>query len=1203
MKRATSHPYHWLLVLIIVMTTIAIAIGAIALGATERRLVATAGENLSLAAADIADKLDRLLFERYGDVRMMSRTFATQMHDPHFLTTYLSLMKKAYAPIYLWLGVTDAEGKIIAATDRTSVGLNERRSAWFHTVHEERATYVGDADPFEGAGGVEAVSFAAPIISPRGEFLGTVTTRVGIPVLEDVVTRTIHALQTREEFLGATEYQFLTKEGDAFIDSDLLHKGNVNLKELGLPSARQAESSPPGWVAEEHLRRRVPVVTGYAQTQGYAEFRGLQWTVLVRRDKSDITAPIWDVVAKWGAAGLIVWGPMFVVLLWATQRLRYEWVQAQQESARARAAEGSRRESEEQTRSIVDTALNAVIAMDATGCITEWNRRAETMFGWSRQEAVGRFLSETIIPTRLRQAHERGLKHFLATGESTVLNKRMEMSACHRDGHEFPVELAVSAARKGDAYVFSALLHDITDRKRAERRLAAQYEVTRVLAESPTLEIASRQILRAIGESLDWELGASWSVDEKANVLRCLDYWHLPFLKVMEFVVITKQRTFVSGIGLPGRVWASGKPAWIPDVVKDANFPRAPIADRVGLHGAFGFPIKIRDNVYGVVEFFSHEIREPDHDLLEMVADIGIKIGQFVERKIAEEALAKFQERFRGIYESSKDAIGYATLDGMLLDVNDAFTKLTGLSKEELVGRTYRDLTPEEHHKFEADTISKVIKTGDSAEYEKEFLRKDRTRVPVVLTAFVVKAREGQPVALAMIVKDITERKQAEEQLRQLAFYDVMTSLPNRQLFTHYLKLAIRRAARDQDYLFAILFLDLDRFKVINDSLGHVQGDHLLQAVVRRLETCVRPGDTIARFGGDEFTILLDPIKELSDATRVADRIHSALLPPFTLDGHEVVTGASVGIAINAAGYDQPEHILRDADTALYRAKTAGRGRTEIFDRDMHSQVLKRLQLETNLRRAIERQEFLIYYQPIVSLESGHLAGFESLIRWNHPDRGIVSPVEFIPVAEDTGLIVTIGQWLLRTACSQLRLWQTHIQDAGSLYVSVNLSSKQFLQPDLVEQIDATLRETGLDTQSLRLEITETVLMEHAEIIDKILERLKARGLQLYLDDFGTGYSSLSYLHRFAVDALKIDQSFVRRMSSINKDLAIVRTIMTLARSLGIKTVAEGVETPEQLAQLRKLGCHSGQGYYFSKPVDVQAVEALLTKGAEVPSR
>jgi diguanylate cyclase (GGDEF)-like protein/PAS domain S-box-containing protein len=434
---------------------------------------------------------------------------------------------------------------------------------------------------------------------------------------------------------------------------------------------------------------------------------------------------------------------------------------------------------------------------------------------------------------------------------------------------------------------------------------------------------------------------------------------------------------------------------------------------------------------------------------------------------------------------------------------------------------------------------------------------------------------------------------------------DVLTGLPNRLLFIDRLVRLIEHTKRHKDYLFAVLFLDLDGFKMINDSLGHVIGDQLLVGVANRLEKCLRVSDTVtriedlytlARLGGDEFTILLDQVKDSSDATLVAERIMKAIAAPFNLDGKKLFTSVSIGIALSNIGYDKPEDLLRDADTAMYRAKTHGKGRYEVFDLDMRASVIARLQLETDLRTAMERQEFQNFYQPIVSLDSGRITGFEALLRWQHPTRGLLQPREFIPVAEEIGMIREIGWWNLQKACRQISAWNACRDGGLPLTMSVNISVKQFVQPNLAAEIAKLLRETELPPDTLKLEITESTVMADPSAAVEMLLQIKSLGVQLSIDDFGTGYSSLSYLHRLPLDTLKIDRSFTKSIGLEGDSMEIVRTILPMANSLRLNVIAEGVETAEQLAILRKLRCEYAQGYYFSKPVSADEAEALLGK-------
>jgi len=441
---------------------------------------------------------------------------------------------------------------------------------------------------------------------------------------------------------------------------------------------------------------------------------------------------------------------------------------------------------------------------------------------------------------------------------------------------------------------------------------------------------------------------------------------------------------------------------------------------------------------------------------------------------------------------------------------------------------------------------------------------------------------------------DLSLKRQTQEHLLYSTLHDALTGLPNRSLFTERLRHAMRRAARHPDDLFAVLFLDLDRFKDVNDNLGHFAGDELLRAVARRLEACIRPEDTVARLSGDEFAILLESITDTSDAGRVAERIEEALSFPINLAGAEVTTSASMGIVTSSMLHDQPEQLLRSADMAMYRAKAAGRARYEMFDRAMHTDALERLRLETDLRRAVEQGEFVLHYQPLVSLRTGRVTGLEALVRWQHPDRGLVHPAEFIAIAEETGLIVPIGKWVLFEACRQITEWHAAHPRDEPLTIGVNLSVKQFSQPDLIDQVCSALETTGAPAGSLRLEITESAIIDKGRAAISILSRIRELGAQVYLDDFGTGYSSLSYLHGLPIDAIKIDRAFISSMDTDDKNLRLVRTILTLAEIVGVRAEAEGISTSEQLRELRALNCEQGQGYLFSAPITRDAVDEVL---------
>ena len=559
------------------------------------------------------------------------------------------------------------------------------------------------------------------------------------------------------------------------------------------------------------------------------------------------------------------------------------------------------------------------------------------------------------------------------------------------------------------------------------------------------------------------------------------------------------------------------------------------------------------------------------------------------------EKAASESDRFRSAFEHAAIGMALVSTEGRWLQVNRSLCQILGYQEKELLSTDFLSVTHPEDLPAAMSNIGQLLKgKAQSSKMEKRYVHKLGHEVWVHWSVSLVRDPYTKSVHLIFQVQDITDRKLAEQQLHHDAFHDALTGLPNRALFMDHLKLAIARSRRNTQLMFAVLYLDLDRFKVINDSLGNTIGDQLLVGTADRLKTNLRPGDTVARLGGDEFVILIEDITDEMEAVQVAERIQKELLQPFNLSGREVFTTVSLGIAPSSTGYERAEDILRDADTAMYRAKSLGKSRYEIFDKAMHARAINLLQMETDLRRACEREEFLIHYQPIVALENFQLRGFEALVRWNHPERGYISPLDFIPVAEETGLIAQVGEFVLREACRQMQRWQAAFPLDRPLWISVNLSSKQFSQTALITKIATILRETGIDPHCVKLEITESVVMENIETATDMLRQMRALGVQLAIDDFGTGYSSLSYLHRFPIDTLKIDRSFVTRMTENSENAEIVRTIVVLAQNLGMDVVAEGVETNDQLALLQKLGCENGQGYYFSKPVNNDGAERII---------
>ncbi|HEX6715625.1 MAG TPA: diguanylate cyclase [Pyrinomonadaceae bacterium] len=534
-----------------------------------------------------------------------------------------------------------------------------------------------------------------------------------------------------------------------------------------------------------------------------------------------------------------------------------------------------------------------------------------------------------------------------------------------------------------------------------------------------------------------------------------------------------------------------------------------------------------------------------------------------------------------GTFDNAAIGMAVVSVDGSWLQVNESLCKLLGYSEQELRATSFQRLTHHEDLRHVQSYIQRVLEGYiQSHEQEKRYLHQQGHTVWVQWHVSLLKDSETGTKRLFFQVQDISDRKKAEEKLTQ----DTLTGLPNRARFLDLLKLRIARTSKDRQC--AVLLLDVDRFKLVNDSLGNASADQLLIQIAQRVKTCMRQGDVLARVGGDEFAVLLDDVSGEDEASSVATRIQQALAISFNLLGQEVYSTLSIGIALASDYYS--EHVsdmLRDAETAMHQAKARGKARYEIFGRDMHGELMSRLKMETDLRRGCERGELFVDYQPIVSLGNRTLIGFEALVRWCHPEFGMVPPKDFIPVAEETGQILTIGQAVLESACRQARDWHRTYPASPPLFVSVNLSVKQFNQPGLVENIANLLNEFQLPPRCLKLEITESVFTDNIEAAIGLLTQLRNLGVQLSIDDFGTGYSSLSYLQRFPIDTLKIDRSFVTQMMENEENLAIVRTIVALAQNLGMDVVAEGVETEDQLRLLRKLECENGQGFLFSTPL------------------
>ncbi|WFS62209.1 EAL domain-containing protein [Pseudodesulfovibrio thermohalotolerans] len=645
--------------------------------------------------------------------------------------------------------------------------------------------------------------------------------------------------------------------------------------------------------------------------------------------------------------------------------------------------------------------------------------------------------------------------------------------------------------------------------------------------------------------------------------------------------------------------------------VKDfGNVPAIDSNDEVGqlaraMEAMTGQISELVGNLEDRVRQKTHELQEARDALKQKVEErtgelmrtnTQLKI-EIAERKVIGDALRKAEKKYRAIFENAVEGIYQSSLSGRFQDTNPALARILGYkSPEDLMSSVY-DIGTQIY--VDPDRRKEFLRLTEERGEIKNFVSKVRKRdgriIWVAENARKVVDEKGVVVCFEGSIEDITMRKKAEDQLKRQAFHDPLTGLPNRALFLDHLRMAMERSRR-RKHMFAVLYMDLDRFKVVNDSLGHDAGDELLRGVARVLEQCGRSVDTIARFGGDEFAILQEEISAPKDAIAIARRILEGVRQPFNIGGNEVFTSASLGIVLKTDGYDRPEALLRDADTAMYRAKELGKSRFKVFNRKMHDQALQLMELETDLRRAVDLREFEVVYQPIVEVPTRRVCGVEALVRWRHPEHGIIAPSDFIGLAEDTGLIYAIDNMVLEEACAQVRRWQTMAGDGpgADLSVNINVSGKHFGQSMLAGQISRALEDSGLPAGSLNIEITESALMDNPSVAEEILQQLKDLGIHICIDDFGTGYSSLSYLQRFPIDVVKVDRSFIIAVDEDQDSQAIVRTVFSLGESMGLKIVAEGVETAGQLGFLEREGCRFVQGYFFYKPMSVSQVDSLL---------
>ena len=807
-----------------------------------------------------------------------------------------------------------------------------------------------------------------------------------------------------------------------------------------------------------------------------------------------------------------------------------------------RRAEEALRESEERYRALVDNAPDIIFTVALDGTLTWMNPAFETTTGWPRAAWLGRLYTDLLHPDERGPSGD-AFTRLLDAGEPVAAERRV----LTRTGDWVSIEYTVRPQlQNGRVVGIFGIGRDVTARRRADETLRKK-----------ELMLARAERIAHLG---------SWEWDLASDRLAVSDELH-------RILGLTPRDLAPTLRGFLERVHPEDRPA-----VRGLIERRLETAQ----HFESEFRIQQPDGTLRIVLARGEVSQGADGRVLGLIGTIE----DVTERRAAEQALRESEERYALAVRGANDGLWDWMLRPNRVYFSPRWKSMLGYtedevgdSPEEWFSRVHPDDLERVKAKLDAHTSGRAPRFED----EHRVRHKDGSYLWVMSRGFAVLDAAGRAYRIAGAQTDVTDRRA----------YDPLTGLPNRALFLERLGYALARANRRSDYLFAVFFVDLDNFKQVNDRQGHLAGDELLMSVAKRLESCVRPGDLVGRFGGDEFAILLEAIADVADATRVADRILEEMAVPVDVEGQKLVSPVSIGIALSSTGYGRAEDILRDADAAMYRAKTFGRGRFEVFDDAMRAHVVARAELEKELRQALARDEFRLHYQPIVDLKNGRLVALEALLRWRHPRQGLLFPSEFIPVAEEIGLMLPLGYWVLREACRQVHGWHGQFPMSPPLIVSVNISPRQFTDPDMVSEIERILKETGMDPRVLRLEVTESVIIDGADSVRGILSRLRSLGVRLYIDDFGTGYASLSYLHRFAFDAVKVDRSFVSNLAT-GQSAGIVRSIATLAHSLGIDVIAEGVDTADQLAALQELHCQMGQGNYFSAALDPELVAPVL---------
>jgi diguanylate cyclase (GGDEF)-like protein/PAS domain S-box-containing protein len=818
------------------------------------------------------------------------------------------------------------------------------------------------------------------------------------------------------------------------------------------------------------------------------------------------------------------------------------------------------------------------------------NRKLCEMTGYTREELLSMRTDQVVHPEDAgipldQQALLEGTRDTFTSQKRYV----------RKDGAIIWVSRTVSMVRDaaGMPLYFLRVIEDITERKRAQAGAALLQSTTLAIGQAQDMGTALRIVLQNICESTGWRFGQAWVQGAASDTLECRVCWHDGAPELEAFHRSRRELVFSERTGLAVSAFRSEQPRWLPDI-STADFRRREAALAAGLKAWAGIPVLADGKPVALLEFFMQARQAHDEQLVELVAVVATQLGILFQRRAAEDSLRESDEKFRQLVSHIPEVFWISDAQQLTLSyLSPAVETMTGLTAAALQGCDWL-------HVVHPDDRERVAlewrRHGELGTFDVEFriVHRDGTERWAQSRAFPVRDARGELHRIAGITEDITQRKRDQERLLHLAHYDQLTDLPNRVLFHDRLKQTLAQARRNA-WTIGVVFVDVDRFKIINDTLGHAGGDALLQNISERLTAWVRPGDTVGRLGGDEFAVILSELATPQDAGLVAAQILKALAAPFHIDGHATYTTASIGISLYPSDSDDIDTLIGNADMAMYGAKAAGGDCYRFYTAEMNERAREKTQLERKLRHALEREEFLLHFQPKADIVTGEISGCEALLRWQSPEDGLVPPDRFIPLLEETGMIVPVGEWVLRAACAQVKAWQE--SRVRPVPIAINLSARQFQQQDLCELISKTLRDHGVAARFLELEITESAAIQNAEASIAALRELKALGVAIAIDDFGTGYSSLSYLKRLPVDTVKIDRAFITDLATNPEDASIAQAIINMAHNLSLKVVAEGVETASQLSFLGSHGCDQMQGYYFSRPVPAAAMTELLTEG------